>query len=159
VGNANEDLPVLRVTWEEARACAEWLGGRLPTPKELDVAAGYYDDEARQVRGGAGWGDGAAVNRAREGPRPVSKKDKSPSEIYDLAGNGREWTNEKFLTRDEKEYVVELRGWSYTEPQPLRYDKLKQWIDNKEELRPVQRPGHASFTTGFRIVIPVEAPR
>jgi serine/threonine protein kinase len=147
-------LPVLRVTWAEAKACAKWLGGRLPTPEELDVAAGYYDKPQD-----SGWGDGAAINAAPRGPFPVFERpDRSCRGIRDLAGNGREWTSTTFWTGGHEEEVVELRGWSYTESRPLRYAKLQQWIDNVGDIRPCQRPGHASPFTGFRVVIPVEAP-
>lgn len=42
IGNGNPRHPVLRMNYNEAMAFAEWLGGRLPSIKQWDTAAGEY---------------------------------------------------------------------------------------------------------------------
>ena len=42
----NSDLPIVNVTWDEARTYCEWIGGRLPSEDEWEYAAagGNTDD-------------------------------------------------------------------------------------------------------------------
>ena len=39
-GNSRENFPIVNVTWKEAKAFAEWVGGRLPTEAEWEWVAG-----------------------------------------------------------------------------------------------------------------------
>ena len=145
-------LPVFRVTRPEAERCAAWLGGRLPTARQLDLAFGY--DDRRDRRRNLPPLRSAAVNRIREGPRKnddPNSDDISPHGIRDLAGNGLEWTCDTLTPVDGKPLAV-LRGRSYTAPEPLLFADLDEW-NTKPEICPVQLPDQPSWTTGFRVVI------
>jgi formylglycine-generating enzyme required for sulfatase activity len=156
--------PVMNVTVLDAWKCARWLGGNLPTVKQWNKASGF--NEANRGTGPfqEPWDKGdIAVNRGKEGPMDVgtARKDISPFQVRDMAGNGREWTrnlslsfnNETVpLTRKPKEGDrVLLRGRSYAAPNPLHFndfeeENTKRRVEDEDYLEP-------SPFTGFRVVV------
>jgi formylglycine-generating enzyme required for sulfatase activity len=97
---ALHDHPVTDVSWEEAAACAAWLGAatamrlRLPTEAEWERAA--RGDDGRRFP----WGDSfdPALANTREGgragtsPAGAYPAGASPWGALDMAGNVWEWT-------------------------------------------------------------------
>ena len=157
--------PVVGVTWFDAQAFAEWVGGSLPTEAQWERAA--RGTSARTYP----WGDTPPkarqhANFARRYNRPVSvgqfPKGKSPEGIADLAGNVWEWC------LDEHSPTAYQRGSSdgSKDPLTLRFrDVLRArvirggaWDVGRAFLRSGLRfkfyPLDSTHTIGFRIVRP-----
>ena len=120
------DHPVVHVSWNDARAYCDWVGGRLPTEAEWEHAA----------RGGLGdvrfpWGDAEPddadftpcniwqgrfpeVNTGRDGfltTAPARSFEPNGHGLYNMVGNVWEWTSEPFRIRSLKRQVKErLKG-------------------------------------------------
>ncbi|MHC4851011.1 MAG: SUMF1/EgtB/PvdO family nonheme iron enzyme [Planctomycetota bacterium] len=130
-------LPVVWISWDDARAYAEWAGKRLPTEIEWEVAA--RGKEALRYS----WGNEFDASKANLGPilpriakgervvlrasAPVTvdypTADLSPFGVLHMVGNAREWVwdlwvprrqpraNERYL-RARGQRVVKGDSWS-----------------------------------------------
>ena len=157
--------PVVGVTWFDAQAFAEWVGGSLPTEAQWERAA--RGTSARTYP----WGDTPPkarqhANFARRYNRPVSvvqfPKGESPEGIADLAGNVWEWCLDEY---DPTAYQ-RSSGDVSRNPLNLRFrDVLRArvirggaWDVGRAFLRSGLRfkfyPLDSTHTIGFRIVRP-----
>lgn len=157
--------PVVGVTWFDAQAFAEWIGGSLPTEAQWERAArgtatriypwGNTPPKARQH---------ANFARRYNRPMPVGQfpKGESPNGIADLAGNVWEWCLDEYsLTTYQRN-----NGEVSRNPINLRFrDVLRArvirggaWDVGSAFLRSGLRfkfyPLDSTHTIGFRVVRP-----
>jgi formylglycine-generating enzyme required for sulfatase activity len=94
-GEADNLYPVTSVSWYDANDFCAWVGGRLPTETEWEMAARGTDQRSFP------WGENVSCDKANysgcglSGPTPVGSYEsgKSPYGVYDMGGNVWEWTS------------------------------------------------------------------
>lgn len=144
--------PVVGVTWYGAIAYAKWVGKRLPTEAEWEIASKGGEDEAIYPTG-----DGIEKNQANffsADTTAVCSYPPNPFGLYDMVGNVYEWCSDWY-------------GYNYYETSAQEPDDPKGpmqgvyrvlrggcWKSLVEDLRCAHRhrnnPGTVNGTYGFR---------
>lgn len=107
------DLPVVNVSWDDARAYAAWAGKRLPSSDEWEAAARGFGGRPYP------WGDEFSSDKAvfSYAPRPAGSapSDMTPEGIQDLAGNVSEWAEDAYAGKGGPLRVVRGASWAGAE--------------------------------------------
>ncbi len=166
------DHPVVQVSWNDARAYADWVGGRLPTEAEWEHAA----------RGGKGdvrypWGDQEPndtdfqpcniwqgqfpkVNTAKDGfaaTAPAQFYEPNGYGLYNLVGNVWEWTAEayriKSLKKQVRQRLAGMKGYKLSKGGSFLCHK-SYCYRYRIAARSGTSPDSATTHQGFRVVWP-----
>jgi formylglycine-generating enzyme required for sulfatase activity len=150
---ANESHPVVNVTWDEAAAYCEWVGGRLPTEEEWEYAARGGLDGKLFPWGDEFTGQGNARHDLRSErwlfSAPVGSFPPNGFGLHDMAGNVWEWTASAF------------RQTHASPPMDQQYDRRTikggGWDNLISRLRvseraALSRRGRHNLYVGFRCV-------
>ncbi len=156
-GGANDRHPVVNVTWEEARAFADWAGKCLPTEAQWEKAARGTDARAFPW-GKEPPGEDTACLRdpAEEGTAAVGSfpAGRSPYGILDMLGNAWEWcadwyAADAFARGEARDPIGPVQGSS-------RVLRGGVWDDRDAGLRITRRrrcqPANRYDFVGFRCV-------
>jgi len=119
-------LPVVSVTWSEARAYCHWVGGRLPTEAQWEKAArGPFIP-----RNIWPWGRRPTCSRRKpNGPGPIAAQacDQSVYGVMDMGGNVAEWVREQ-KRLSKKGTVVLVKGGSWKSSVASSRIASRRWV-------------------------------
>jgi len=152
-----QNLPVERVSWDEAVACCRKIGGRLPTEAEWEYACragsktrfGYGDDLNYAQLGECAWYSANSGGTTH----PVGQKKPNSFGLYDMHGNVYEWCSDWFAAYGNAQ-TANPAGASSGQSRVCRGGG---WIVNAWFCRSANRhtfsPEFRGIGLGFRVVL------
>lgn len=146
--------PVVCVSWNDAQAFAEWIGGRLPTEAEWEYAARA---EVTYPKLPGDWEETTWYAENAEGrTHPVGQKSPNDWGLYDVQGNVWEWIQDWYSPDYyEKSPTTDPEG---PESGKKRVCRGGSWHDDTCWLPTRNRasPTYPANNIGFRVVKPAE---
>jgi formylglycine-generating enzyme required for sulfatase activity len=150
--------PVVGVTWYGATAYAEWVGKRLPTEAEWEIASMGGMEEALYPSGVDI--DHKQANFFSSDTTAVMSFPPNDFGIYDMAGNVYEWCSDWYAYNYYESSVQEPDNPKGPVQGIYRVLKGGCWKSLKEDLRCAHRhrnnPGTVNSTYGFRCAADVQ---
>ena len=146
---ADDSMPIVNVSWNDATAFCDWAGGRLPTEAEWEYASRAGTAEARYGHiDEIAWHSLISDAKAHD----VAKKMPNAWSLYDTLGNVWEWVSDWY---DENYY---RDSPSQDPPGPANGEKRAvrggSWFQDPSALRESFRgagvPDKGSDLNGFR---------
>lgn len=153
-----DNHPIVRVTWFDARDFAQWMGGRLPTEAEWEYAARGGAQSKSYLYSGSNQPDEVAwyPQNANARPHDVGTKKGNELGIHDMSGNVWEWCNDWYAEKPDDSdlsFVKDPTGPAFGKSRSLRggsfyFDNLFGRIFHRHH----SAPSLVSQNIGFRIV-------
>jgi iron(II)-dependent oxidoreductase len=108
------DHPVVGISWYEAQAYALWIGQRLPTEAEWQMASSWHINSSADLMRRFPWGDAMNRNRcnvwsSRVGttvPVEAYPDGAAPNQVLQLVGNVWEWTDTEYNITDDNDRPI-----------------------------------------------------
>ena len=148
-GWANDNMPIVNVTWDEAHDYCTWAGGRLLTEAEWEYAARGGSTEARYGNlDEIAWYGQNSGGRTHE----VAQKRANGFGLYDMLGNVWEWVNDWY----DENYYQHSPSQDPPGPESGQYRVLRggAWVSlprfARVSLRGWGDPSYRDDLNGFR---------
>lgn len=144
--------PVVGVSWYGAKAYAKWVGKRLPTEAEWEIAATQGKEENIYPFGQVI--ERVQANFFSSDTTPVMSYKPTASGLYDMAGNVYEWCEDWYGYNYYEQSLIEPTNPKGPHQGVYRVLRGGCWKSLKEDLRSSHRhrnnPGTVNRTCGFR---------
>lgn len=151
--------PVVGVSWNDAKAYADWAGLSLPSEAQWEYAcrAGtttrYYTGDSETDLDRAGWYDKNSDYKLHV----VGEKEPNACGLYDMHGNVYEWVEDDWHENYE-DAPADGRAWVGNPRDSHRVLRGGSWISSARYCRSANRlrssPGYRHWYYGFRLVLP-----
>lgn len=140
VDTTYKNRPITYVSWHDAVAYCAYVGGRLPSVIEWELAASGGNKSQGFIYSGANTANQVAWSgKSQTGLSPVKTKKNNELKLYDMSGNAREWCFDSVENRPNER---KAKGGSWK--------SYKEELEIKADATP-HRASLKNSTLGFRV--------